>query len=97
MTRSVASDIANPERRKLAPRASEVLAERNGVLPVWIRVPARGPEHYTGFSRAKLYELAAAGKVRSVSIREPGQIKGTRLFNLQSVLDFIARHEEAAA
>lgn len=97
MAKEVMSDTGAAERRKLSPKASEVLAQRDGPLPVWIRVPARGPEHYTGFSRAKLYELAAAGKVRSVSIREPGQIKGTRLFNLQSVLDFIGRHEKAAA
>lgn len=90
-------DTRTADRRKLSPKASEVLVERIGPLPVWIRPPARGQEHYTGFSRAKLYELAAAGKVRSVSIREPGQIKGTRLFHLQSVLDFIGRHEKAAA
>jgi hypothetical protein len=65
-------------------------------LPVWIRSPKSGPEFYTGFSRAKLYEGAAAGHFRSVSIREPGQLKGTRLFHLASILDFIETREAAA-
>jgi hypothetical protein len=58
-------------------------------LPIWVRAPVRGPEYYTGFSRSKLYELAQRGKIHSISIREPGQQKGTRLFELRSILDFI--------
>lgn len=72
------------------------MAERQGQLPVWIRSPKAGPEHYTGFSRAKLYELAGDGKIRSVSIREKGRSKGTRLFHLGSILDFVARCEADA-
>jgi hypothetical protein len=73
----------------LSPGAAELLSDRDGLLPVWVRSPKTGSEHYTGFSRSKLYELAAKGKIKSRSIREPGQIKGTRLFNLRSILDFI--------
>ena len=57
--------------------------------PVWIRAPKEGPEYWTGFSRAKLYELARDKKIRSVSIREHGQKKGTRLFELESILALI--------
>jgi len=79
-----------PKRKaRLSAGASELLSERDGLLPVWVRSPKTGSEHYTGFSRSKLYELAAKGKISSRSIREPGQIKGTRLFNLRSILDFI--------
>ena len=67
----------------------DLLADRNGTLPVWIRSPKSGPEHFTGFSRSKLYELAGAGLIRSVSIRQPGQVRGTRLFDLASILDYI--------
>lgn len=77
-------------------RLEALLAERHGSLPVWVRSPKSGPEHYTGFSRAKLYEGAGKGHFRSVSIREPGQIKGTRLFHLASILDFIERSEAGA-
>jgi hypothetical protein len=47
-------------------------------------------------SRAKLYELAGTGAIRSVSIRQPGQIKGPRLFNLASILAFIEKCEQGA-
>jgi hypothetical protein len=82
--------------RALSPRVLELIKERDGLLPVWIRAPVTGPEHYTGFSRAKLYELAGAGKIRSVSIREPGQVRGCRLFNLASILAFIEGCERDA-
>jgi hypothetical protein len=85
--------VESPEilkrKTRLSACASELLSDREGLLPVWVRSPKTGPEHYTGFSRSKLYELAAKGKIKSRSIREPGQIKGTRLFNLRSILDFI--------
>lgn len=81
--------------RRLA-RLEALLSERHEGLPVWIRSPKSGTEHFTGFSRAKLYEGAAKGHFRSVSIREPGQIKGTRLFHLASILAFIERSEAAA-
>lgn len=83
-------------RRKLAVTAAELQAERDGLLPIWCRAPKVGAEYYTGFSRSKLYELAGDGKIRSVSIRAPGQIKGVRLFHLGSILDFIARCESEA-
>jgi hypothetical protein len=83
--------------RPLSPKAAELLTERTNGLPVWIRAPKNGTEFYSGFSRAKLYELAGAGKIRSVSIRVPGAIKGTRLFHLSSILDFIGRSEQENA
>jgi hypothetical protein len=76
-------------KSRLSPTATELLRDRNGNLPVYIRSPKSGTEFYTGLSRAKLYELASAGKIRSVSIREPGQTKGTRLFLLASIFSFI--------
>ena len=72
-------------------RLEELLRDRNGTLPVWIRAPKHGNEYFSGFSRSKLYLLEQEGKIRSVSIREPGQIKGTRLFELKSILDFIEK------
>ena len=70
-------------------KARELLQDQSNGLPVWIRPPKQGVEFYTGLSRAKLYELAGAGKIKSVSIREPGQVKGTRLFLLTSIFSFI--------
>ncbi|MGH7950641.1 MAG: hypothetical protein ACREFE_01795 [Limisphaerales bacterium] len=77
-------------------RAAQLAAERDDNLPVWIRAPKCGHEFYSGCSRAKLYEWAGKGFIRSVSIREPGQIKGVRLFHLASILGFIERCESEA-
>jgi hypothetical protein len=77
-------------------RVIELLSDRQGTLPVWIRSPKSGPEFYSGFTRSKLYEAAAKGYIRSVSIREPGQLKGTRLFLLSSILAFIEKCEAEA-
>lgn len=74
---------------RVSTRVNDLLNDRDGLLPVWVRPPKIGPEHYSGVCRSKLYELAAKGKIKARSIREPGQIKGTRLFNLRSILDFI--------
>ncbi len=82
--------------RRLSPRAEELLSDRDGNLPVWVRAPKKGLEHYSGLSRSKLYEMAGRGNIRSASIREPGQIKGTRLFNLRSILEFIESCEVVA-
>lgn len=86
---------ARPKRR-LSVTAAELMAERQGQLPIWVRSPRQGVEFYTGFSRSYLYALAGEGKCRSVSIRSPGQIKGVRLFHLGSLLDFIANAEASA-
>jgi len=86
-------DQAQQTTRPLPARARELLNDQSAGLPVWIRSPKNGNEFYSGFSRAKLYEGAGKGHFRSVSIRAPGQVKGTRLFHLQSILAFIERCE----
>jgi len=81
-------------RRRLSVTATNLLDDRDiRGLPCWVRAPVRGVEFYSGVSRAKLYDLSAKGLIRSASLREPGQIKGTRLFDLQSVLSYIAKNE----
>lgn len=76
-------------RPSASERAKELLNQREGRLPVYVRAPGIGTEHYTGLSRGKLYELASKGKIRSCSLREPGQANGTRLFHLGSILAYI--------
>lgn len=87
------AELAKPTTERRLARLEQLLAERQAGLPVWIRSPKSGPEHYTGFCRAKLYLEAGKGNIRSTSIREPGQVKGTRLFNLASILAFIEKSE----
>jgi len=89
------SEVAAAKHTRPIPqKAQELLSDQSSGLPVWIRSPKQGVEFYSGFSRARLYQGAAIGEFRSVSIRKPGQVKGTRLFHLQSILDFIAKCEQ---
>ncbi len=74
--------MTEPERKAFA-------AERRADLPVWIRAPANGQEHYTGLTRSKLYELSWAGLIRTSNPRAPGAVKGCRLFDLASILDYL--------
>lgn len=80
----------------LQQRLAAFLSERDSLLPVWVRAPVSGPEHYSGLTRAKLYQLAGERRIRSVSIREPGTVRGCRLFNLPSIFRFIEEAEAAA-
>src|SRR5204862_1013864 len=89
MSLPITTDVSSNPRDPTRSRLQELLHERQGTLPVWIRAPKAGPEFYCGFSRSKLYELHSRGLIESRSIRDPGQIKGTRLFNLRSILEFI--------
>lgn len=74
-------------------RYDQLLKERNGMLPVWIRASNQGPEFFTGLSRAKLYQLFKGGHIKTRSVREPGKERGCRLFDLKSILDYIESAE----
>jgi hypothetical protein len=82
--------------RTIAPSIENRLAENHRGLPVWVRAPKSGQEHYTGLTRAKLYELAGRGRIRSFSLRDPGNLKGCRFFHLQSILDYLNQAEQRA-
>ena len=60
----------------------------------WIRVI--DAVRITGISKPKIYQLLAAKKIRSVSLREPGQTRATRLVHLDSLREFIESFEEEA-
>ena len=84
------------QRNTATARAEALLKDQIGLRPVWIRAPKSGAETNTGLTRSFLYQLAAQGLIRTVSIREPGKERGCRLFHLQSILEFISRHELGA-
>ena len=87
--------LVNPAtgRRSLSASVVQLLSERYEGLPVWIRPPKVGTDFFCGLSRAKLYQAAAEGQIRTASLRSPGQTKGTRLFDLRSILQFIEKNE----
>jgi hypothetical protein len=54
----------------------------------WARMP-KPRERFMGLSRTTLLELAEAGRIRSVSIRKPGAVRGVRLLHVPSLLIFL--------
>jgi len=65
--------------------------------PQWFRAAIKGPDPRCGLTRGHLYDLAGQGLIRTASMRQPGKPKGVRLFELGSVMDFIAAREVKAA
>ncbi len=85
-----------------APGMESGLASNGGCHPEFIRLPIKGLCPITGLSRSKIYELILPSEsnnykppVKSVSLRKPGQIKGTRLIVLKSLLDYLRDEVEA--
>lgn len=80
--------------------SSSDAAARNLNAPEWIRLPNKSRCPYTQLSRSKIYQLiipcAANGytaPVRSVSLRQRGASKGTRLISYDSLIEYIRSHE----
>ena len=53
----------------------------------WMRIAEA--VQYSTLSKAKLYDLINRGLIKSVSLRERGQIKGTRLVSYPSLCAFL--------
>jgi len=50
---------------------------------------AKGVRANFGICRTQAYELAQTGKIRSVCIRKKGAIRGKRLFDCESIRNFL--------
>ena len=67
------------------------------VKPEWVRLPAPGKRcPYTGLSRSTLNELTIAGPVnddrppvKSVVLRKRGALRGIRLINYDSLMQYL--------
>ena len=47
-------------------------------------------------SRTHLHRLNTEGRIRSVSLRERGKLRGRRLYDVQSVRDYLTANMEVA-
>jgi hypothetical protein len=72
-------------------KVGQMLGERDGALrPIWFRAPKSGQvEHFSGMAKGKLYQLESLGLIKTASLKPPGAIRGVKLFQLQSVLDYV--------
>ena len=59
-------------------------------------VDFRGLEAGWGIKRSLAYQLLADGKIQGVSLRRRNQIRGKRLFSVDSVRAFLREQMEAA-
>ena len=50
-----------------------------------------------GISRSHAYFLTDQGCIRSVCIRRPGAVRGKRLFDCQSIRDFLSKNVDDRA
>lgn len=57
--------------------------------PEWI--DAKLAKQLFSLSRTTLYELVAAGRIRTVSLRERGKLRGKRLFSYDSIKEFLEK------
>ena len=53
----------------------------------WMRVKEACA--YSGLSKAKLYQLIQRGLIKSVSLRERGMVRGTRIISYDSLKSFL--------
>jgi hypothetical protein len=66
----------------------------SNLKPEWIRVP--DAIHITSLSRSKLYELIAAGAIKSFSNRQRGAQRGVRLISYDSLVGYLDEQFAAA-
>jgi hypothetical protein len=84
--------------QKIENKVKQLLAECDEASrPVWVRAPKPGEvEFYSGLGRGKLYQAEAAGHIKTASLKPPGAVRGVKLFNLKSVLDYVESCSKAA-
>lgn len=69
---------------------TEPIAAYTGQLePEWCRVAQALA--WSGMGRTRLYELINSGKIKTVSLRAKGDLRGTRLVSLPSLRQYIAK------
>ena len=76
----------------ISPQAAGGIAKTAATIeqPEWIRLPRPGEqEPRTGLTRSVISRLCAEGKVKSITLRERGKLRGVRLVRLESLLGYL--------
>ncbi len=55
--------------------------------PAWLRIPVAS--RISGLSRTHLFNAIAREEIRSVHVKQPGNEKGIRLINFDSLLAYV--------
>lgn len=64
----------------------------DGRFERWVRLPKSGHEPHCGLTRAHIYNLIGAGRIKSACIRQPGKLTGVRVVWLASLMEYVERH-----
>jgi hypothetical protein len=73
----------------IEPLSRSAAASNLPLKPEWIRVPEA--VRVSGISRSSLYELIAAGKIKSFSNRQRGAVRGIRLISYDSLMAYLEK------
>ena len=63
--------------------------------PEWIRIP--DAIRTFGISRSSLYELIAAGEIKSTALRKRGAVRGIRIISFDSLAEYCERAAQSQA
>ena len=85
--------VQSGEHPATAVPLSEAAARASHVDPEFVDIP--GLEARWGIKRSLAYQLLAEGKIRGVSLRRRNQLRGKRLFSVDSVREFLRKQMEA--
>jgi hypothetical protein len=77
-------------KRNNAFQIMQLAKEQTTLRPEWGRVPQA--TQFFEIGRTKLYEWITAGKIKSTSLKERGQVRGTRLISFDSLAAYIETH-----
>jgi hypothetical protein len=64
----------------------------SGMAGDWLRVPKPGM-HLYGLTRSFFYQLAAAGLIRTMSLKVPGKKRGVRLIHRPSLEAYLSAQD----
>jgi hypothetical protein len=90
MPKLVSSNTAQERAPTTPPQPALNRREFLATIPAFIRYP-KPPQRdpVCGLSRTQLHSLVKAGRVRSVSLKQPGRGRGVRLIDVQSLIEAI--------
>jgi rubredoxin len=71
--------------------------EKKTEIERWVRIPSKGYCPWCGLSRSHLFELIRENKIKSRTLRKPGNIRGPRLVWLPSVYSYIENAGQVGA
>ena len=81
-------DTSKPSQTEAAIRAA-IHQVNQSTKPEWVRIPEA--VRIFGLCRSSIYELIAAGTIKSTALRKRGATRGIRIISYDSLASYIER------